>query len=543
MKGTEMKSLKMSWTLRDGRLTAAWSEQPNERLLGSALWGAAPSAKSPASTTVRVAAAREHLLWFQRGRYCARDRETASVFSGRVGRLVHGKGDPAPYLERISALLRVDDASKCKISLERLSSTLFAFLIDFVPQFSSWWWRATRLAVRQNQQGEITMKKLLLGVLSLFFAIACFADDDSVACRTYNAIPVTLAPAPNGIHNISGEVCATKEELRAGATIQLLIHGATYNHDYWNFGKVNGNEYSYAREVAAHGFPTFAIDLPGSGHSSHPPSDELTVDTVAGVVHQIVQCLRSGAITGIAFGKVILVGHSLGSTVVWQEAISYGDVDGVIVTGAAHSLTTRFGQLAGTSFYPAAKDPKFAGSGLDSGYLTTLPGARKVLFYNAPDVDPAVLARDEARKDVVPGALLATGAPVATTNTTLAIHVPVLTILGSNDLPTCGPNTHGDIFDCSSGAVVAKQDASFYSPEARIHACVIPGSGHDVSFAVNNELQVADAVAWSNAFVGQTRDPERYDLGKRRSFNQSERALPWNDNLPWNCGGASSEPE
>jgi pimeloyl-ACP methyl ester carboxylesterase len=200
---------------------------------------------------------------------------------------------------------------------------------------------------------------------------------------------------------VSGELYATEDELVAGTTVQVLVHGATYNHDYWDFGKVDGRRYSYARDVAAHGFPTFAFDLIGSGNSSHPPSDQVTLQSTAFVAHQIVQGLRNGSITGIQFGKVIIVGHSLGSTVVWEEAINYGDVDGVIVTGAAHSLATLFGKLAATSFYPAVKDPKFANSGLDAGYLTTVPGTRASLFYSSPDADPAVIARDEERKDVV----------------------------------------------------------------------------------------------------------------------------------------------
>jgi pimeloyl-ACP methyl ester carboxylesterase len=374
------------------------------------------------------------------------------------------------------------------------------------------------------------MRDVLKAVLPLVIALRCFAGDDAIVCRQYKAIPVVLAPGQSA--TLSGELCATEDEIHDGSTIQLLIHGATYNHRYWDFGRVDDIEYSYARDVAAHGFPTFAIDLPGSGTSSHPRSSQLDVQTVADVVHQIVEGLRDGSIDGVPFGKVILVGHSLGSTVVWQEAISHGDVDGVIVTGAAHSLTARFGQLAQTDFYPAIQDQKFAGSGLDSGYLTTVPDTRATLFYTEPNADPAVIKEDELRKDVVPGTLLATGAPLALSTATLAIHVPVLTILGSNDLPTCGANPQGVMFDCSSGAVVAQQDAPFYSPEARLHACVVPNSGHDISLAVNHDLQVADVVAWSRAFVGQKcfRD--------RRDFNESERGVPWNDTLPWNCGGA-----
>jgi hypothetical protein len=64
---------------------------------------------------------------------------------------------------------------------------------------------------------------------------------------------------------------------------------------------------------------------------------------------------------------------------------------------------------------------------------------------------------------------------------------------------------------------------------------VIPFSGHVVSLAINHELQVADAVAWSAAFVGQRQGHERHDLDEERGFFEG---LPWNDNLPCNCGGS-----
>jgi pimeloyl-ACP methyl ester carboxylesterase len=344
----------------------------------------------------------------------------------------------------------------------------------------------------------------------------------AVTCHRLPAIPVALSSGQAATYTINGELCTTADERRAGTTVQVLVHGAFYNHDYWDFGKVDGIRYSYARAVAARGFPTFAFDLLGAGASSHPASDQLTAQAEAYVTHQVIQGLRSGSIGGIRFGKVILVGHSLGSTVVWQEAISYGDVDGVIITGAAHSLAARFGTLAGTDFYPAVKDPKFATSGLDAGYLTTVPGTRSVLFFNPADADSTVIAADEARKDVVPSTELGTGIPVATSKDSLAIHVPVLDILGSNDATTCGPNGQGVTFDCSSGAAVARQEAPFYSAQAHIHACVVPGSGHDISLALNHGLQVRDAVAWSRAYVG------RAHVGKKSRFVKNSQALPQN---------------
>jgi pimeloyl-ACP methyl ester carboxylesterase len=377
--------------------------------------------------------------------------------------------------------------------------------------------------------------------LALFACMPAFSQNseedskaDSVVCRSFASIPVALAPGQPARYSVSGELCATEDELAAGTTVQLLIHGAAYNHDYWDFGTVNGIRYSYARDVAAHGFPAFALDLIGAGNSSHPPSDQVTNEATAYVAHQIVQGLRTGSVNGaplglrVPFSKVIIVGHSLGSVTVWQEAISYHDVDGVIVTGAAHAVTTQF--LTANALYPAVLDPKFVNSGLDRGYLTTIPGTRAVLYFSSPDVDPAVLAADEAKKDVVAAADLTTGLPVVTSSATLAINVPVLDIVGSNDFTTCGLSSQGVIFDCSSGTKVATQDAPFYSPAARLHACVIPGSGHSVNLAVNHRLAAADAVAWSLAFVGPRSSKDI------QTFEGSDRALPWNDELPWNCG-------
>jgi hypothetical protein len=174
-----------------------------------------------------------------------------------------------------------------------------------------------------------------------------------------------------------------------------------------------------------------------------------------------------------------------------------------IAPGQPASCTVS-GELCATD-YPATHDPMFAGSGLDAGYLTTVPGTRTELFYSPPDVDPAVIASDEARKDVVPATELATCLPVVTSRATLAIRVPVLDILGSNDFTTCGPN-QGGTFNCSSGAAVAAHEAPYYSPQAQIHACVVPGSGHDISLALNHQLQVEDAVAWSYTYVSHHLD-------------------------------------
>ncbi len=378
---------------------------------------------------------------------------------------------------------------------------------------------------RRSLLASALVAAALIGVTATSAAAASVASPargdrhHAVTCQSGFRIPVALAPGQPASSTISGELCSTWAERFPGTTVQLLIPGATYTRDYWDFGTVGGIRYSYARDVAARGFATFVIDPLGSGDSSHPVSTQITAQADAYVDHQVVQALRAGWIAGVRFGKVIEVGHSLNSLIVWDEAIAYHDVDGVIVTGAAHSLTAGFASSG--AFYPAIKDSKFAASGLDSGYLTTIPGTRGKLFYHLPDADPAVIALDEARKDVVSGTELTSALPVLATTATQAIDVPVLDILGGNDFTTCGLSTTGHTFDCSSGAAIVAQEAPFYSPQAQLQACVIPGSGHDVSLALNHGLQVADMVAWSEAFVGQRwpAQPDNQGSGERLPGN------------------------
>jgi len=371
----------------------------------------------------------------------------------------------------------------------------------------------------------------LIGMVALWLAVvAPVARAAEVRCTRADLL-IALAPGEAAQYLVAGELCATTQELHDGTTVQLLVHGATYSHDYWDFGDVDGTRYSYARAVAERGTATFAFDAIGTGVSSHPPSDRVTLESAAYVTHELVRALRTGALGGTHFRKVIAVGHALGSLVVWQEAIRYADVDGVVVTGAAHSLSSRFNDALATDFQPAVNDMRFATTGLDRGYLTTVPAARAGLF------SADFLAEEEEHKDVVSAAELSSALPLATSEITRAIKVPVLTILGGNDQTACGPNSHGGTFDCSSAAAIAAQESPFYSARARLHACVIPGAGHDLNLTLNHMLQVEDILAWSSAFVDtHPRRSAGSPGGDSRNIGAS-----LNDGLPGNCVAARQQ--
>jgi pimeloyl-ACP methyl ester carboxylesterase len=331
--------------------------------------------------------------------------------------------------------------------------------------------------------------------------VASPADAVGVTCvrSTAQVAPAAGEPAS---YTVAGYFCSSPVGRRA-PVVQFLLHGGTYNHDYWDFGTVGGLQYSYLRQVAAAGIPTFAIDQIGAGASSLPPSSDVTLPAAAYVAHEVIQGLKGlpGGATfpGIPrFTKVVEVGHSSGSQTAWLEAIDYPDADGLIVTGALHHETDALGQY----FYPAVNDPKFASGGYDGGYLTTEAGTRGAAFYNAADADPAVLSSDEQRKDVLSEYMFA-GPDLATTDATATIRVPILTIVGSKDAVNCDAT-----YSCASGRAVAQEEATDYSAAAKLVACVVPNSGHSIALHLNAWLEVYESIAWTRHYInGQAATP------------------------------------
>jgi pimeloyl-ACP methyl ester carboxylesterase len=123
-------------------------------------------------------------------------------------------------------------------------------------------------------------------------------------------IPVGLQPGQPVIYHIWAEFCLPPG--RTPTTVQLLVHGGTYNHDYWDFGVIDGIDYSYVNAALAAGYAVLDIDRLGDGQSSHPPSTDLTFTNTIYTLHEVIQALRSGAV-GISFPRVMYVGHSFGS--------------------------------------------------------------------------------------------------------------------------------------------------------------------------------------------------------------------------------------
>jgi alpha-beta hydrolase superfamily lysophospholipase len=306
----------------------------------------------------------------------------------------------------------------------------------------------------------------------------------TLTCSAYT-LPVAITDPGPADQAMWGQLCYRGS--RAPATVQLLVHGVTYNHLYWDFPYGDGY-YSY-------------VDRIGDGNSSHPPSADIDLNAGAVALHDAVTALRGGAVGGHAFQHVIMVGHSLGSMEAWIEDARYHDVDAVIITGALHAATPNLPSLVG-DFYPASDDPKFAGSGLDSGYLTTRPGTREALFYDPITTSPAVLALDEADKDTATAAELedsiALVAEPPAESPSLQVNVPVLVVVGAEDNLFCAGVT---VYNCSSSASVRSFESQYYSPAAHLKVAVIPGTGHDLALSTTAPVTDAVMIGWSLSVI------------------------------------------
>lgn len=304
-------------------------------------------------------------------------------------------------------------------------------------------------------------------------------------------VPVTYGLLLTG--KVHGQLC--QPATSTPRTVQLLMHGGTYNRYYWDIPFDSGR-YSYQRDMAAHGIATFAIDALGSGGSTQPPSVLITGTTEASAVHQVVQKLRAGAVGGVRYSKVILVGHSMGSGITTLEAATYHDVDGVILTGMTHSMDLL--ALAGVfvdGVRPALLDPVLSRRGSDPGYVTTMPATRR-LFHDPGLVEAGVLAADEATKDqvaatVVPDLLtLAFLSPLSRT-----IDAPVLIANGSRDTLFCA-------FSCASEEALLAAEAPYFSPAAKLEVHLTPQAGHSVGLSTNAADHRTAIRAWMGKHFG-----------------------------------------
>lgn len=345
------------------------------------------------------------------------------------------------------------------------------------------------------------MKKLLsilviaasLVSMGGFVPAVVSAEGQGPQCTPKN-VAVTLSPDNPTVYNINGELCY--QGTQANKTVQVLEHGTASSKHYWDF-PLDPQKYSYVHDATSKGYVTFAINTFGADPSDRPPAEQVTVPSNAYVVHQIVQNLRDGSLSGNSFSKVVLVGHSSGSAVSMYEAATYQDVDGLILTGLLHDGALPVEEFSNL-LYPADLDPKFASAPNVENYFTTKPGANS-FFFNTDFAKPEIVALDGQLKGTVSVGDLNTFFLPLLPGFSNQINVPVLLVVGEKDKAFC--STEANLL-CGNSAQILARESNHFAPEACLEAKVQPVAAHNLNLHPNAHASFDAASDWTARRIG-----------------------------------------
>ncbi|PCC68684.1 Lysophospholipase, alpha-beta hydrolase superfamily [Nannocystis exedens] len=274
-------------------------------------------------------------------------------------------------------------------------------------------------------------------------------------------------------------------------TLQVLLHGGTYDHEYWDGPPINGEQYSYADYMTERCYAVLALDMLGAGASSAPPGDLVDLAESASALEQVLAQVRcAGPFWDPLFDKIALVGHSMGTITSVYALGTYGPIaDALVATGWAHA----------PRIIPI--DPEAFAEPLQQPYVVIPPPVRELLFYYPPTSDPDVIAYDNA--NMVSGLPRGLMLDVLDMMTALAIGDPdgihALSRVDQVEVPVLSQLGQYDIL---ASADVAAQEAAFYSSSPDVTVEVLPDIGHDLNLHLNREVGWAQIDAWLAATLG-----------------------------------------
>jgi pimeloyl-ACP methyl ester carboxylesterase len=262
-------------------------------------------------------------------------------------------------------------------------------------------------------------------------------------------------------------------------TLQVLMHGGTYNHEYWDVPSMNGHPYSYTRFMAEQKYALLAIDQLGAGESSKPDGDFVTLNETASALHQVLGQLRSdNNPLGYTFAKIVLVGHSFGSINAVYVQANYHDADALVVTGLGH----------------VPHELPFSEELIDQltqePYLTLPPDVRALLFYHSPAADPDVIDYDLANliDMVTRGQIFTTFASIFQ-DPAGDVTGPVLVQLGEHD--ALWPASY------------AAGEAAYWTSASSITVQSLPAVGHSFNLHLDNRTGWRQIDEWIAATISR----------------------------------------
>lgn len=279
----------------------------------------------------------------------------------------------------------------------------------------------------------------------------------------------------SGEYNIFVKLCVPSdaENLAEVKTVQLLTHGATLDHTYWDIA----TGYSYVDVASAAGYATLSYDQLGVGKSDHPdPIQTVQATAQVAVIHELVGLLRNANLGDYHFDKVVGVGHSAGSTLTQGITTQYPkDFDAVILSGTSTSPASVALTVAAFNFINANTDPAPQFKGLPAGFLTQQSDVGiQFAFYRYPNFDENAFRQQVANKQTnTLGVLLTIGGLVAPS---MEFTGPVDIVNGEHDLVFCGGNC---LYPTDQNAAAL---STFYpAASSGSQTYIAKGAGHSIA--------------------------------------------------------------
>ncbi|KAK3328710.1 Alpha/Beta hydrolase protein [Apodospora peruviana] len=279
-------------------------------------------------------------------------------------------------------------------------------------------------------------------------AVANFIRDGWAGSPTSGTVTI------KSTFTIRGTYCIPPSHIPAQDTLEILLHGITYNKTMWTgYGFASNrdpssplgtNYYNWHHHANTRGYATLAIDRLGHGANPDRP-DPLSVvqpQIQVDLLQALLTSVRSSSCPAVnplhtIYGKVVLVGHSWGSYLSVGLAKQFPTsplVDALVLTG--FSTTINASVLTASEFVPAAlQDPeRFPGHAY--GYATMARAAKRLTYYGG-EYDPAIPAFDFAYKDTVTAGEAGAFVAVLDGGSAVGFSKPVLVVTGAEDKVLC----------------------------------------------------------------------------------------------------------
>ncbi len=265
-------------------------------------------------------------------------------------------------------------------------------------------------------------------------------------------------------------------------SIQVLVHGASYSHTYWDAKIDSVHEYSYANYMVSKNYNILAIDLIGAGLSDKPfdpnglNGTTLGIEDTASSLAQIIDNLKKNG----KYSKIILVGHSNGAIVSAYTQAKYKSADLLILNGKGYApsplvkfFNTKLGTYLLNSQYA---NPYLSNENSPRPFVYPL---RPLLFYYPFQTELKMLFKDPSEL----GSTIAEGQMRFLTNLGMLSGEEQSSIIGTRDITIPVLIQFGQ-YDLVAPAYLATEEYKYWND---LTIQIIPSIGHVFNLHKNNK--------------------------------------------------------